>query len=55
MYCGSEYQRLSMEISGQAWCRGFSKGKRKQAGKGSCLPASAALVGSTSISGAVIQ
>ena len=40
--CGPEYQRLSMEISGQAWCEGSGKGKRMQAGRGSHFPVSSA-------------
>ena len=30
-WCGSGYQRFSMEISGQAWCEGSSEGKWLQA------------------------
>jgi hypothetical protein len=35
--------RFSTEISGQAWCEVSCEGKRMQAGRGSHLPASAAL------------
>jgi hypothetical protein len=31
--CGLDYQRLSTEISGQAWCEGSGEGKGMLAGK----------------------
>lgn len=48
--CGPDYQRLSVEISGQAWCKGSSEGKQVKAGRESHFPTSAVAVASTSIS-----
>jgi hypothetical protein len=48
--CGLEYQRLSTEISSQAWCDGSGEGKRLRAGRESCFPTSTEAVGSTSVS-----